>query len=78
MRVFLKNLCGEISPLDIEPSDNVLMVKAKIEAKIGLLPKAQRLIYAGTVLTYDERTMSEYKIQEGATVFIVYKGPLPM
>jgi len=70
MQIFVKTLTGKTVTLDVEPWDNIYIVKTKFQDKDGVPPDQQRLIFNGVQLE-EGWTLSACNIQKEDTLHMV-------
>lgn len=72
LRIIVKTLKGNVFTLDVEASDTIDSVKARIQDKVG--PSARQwLIFDGSILK-DARTLADYNVQNESTVHVVTRS----
>ncbi|KAI3876306.1 hypothetical protein MKW92_016041 [Papaver armeniacum] len=72
MKIFINNLSGKNIAFEIESSDTVKSLKAKVQEREGIPAAQQRLYFARSQLTEDGKTLGDYKIQNESVGYLLH------
>ncbi|CAH2448713.1 Ubiquitin-like protein [Komagataella phaffii CBS 7435] len=70
MEIKVKTLTGREIPVEVEPTDKIIDIKALMEEKEGIPPSQQRFLFSGKQLS-DDQTLEFYKIGPGSQLHLV-------
>ncbi|OMJ76229.1 hypothetical protein SteCoe_24450 [Stentor coeruleus] len=76
MLIYIKNLRGDKTDLQVDESETILSIKEKLQALQGHSVELQKLILAGKILE-DSKTSSESGIIEGSTLVLMVSKAKP-
>ena len=73
MQIYIDVPEQDLLTLEVEPSDDIAVVKDKIEDKTSILVEYQTLYFNSTLLE-DDKTLAYYNIQKESTLTLVISG----
>ena len=69
MQIFVKTLTGKTITLEVEPTDSIEAIKAKIQEKEGV-PSDTQLLVCNNIVLYEGKTLSDYNIQKESLLYL--------
>ena len=73
MQIFVKTEAGKHITLEVEPTDRIEDIKAKIQDKEGIPPEQQNLVFADGTLE-DGNTLQDYSIQKDSMLHLILRS----
>jgi hypothetical protein len=70
MQIFIKTLQGFSNTLEVERTDTIGEIKAKIQLKDGIPVEEQKIFFAGKVLE-DDKTVDDYSIEKESSIHLL-------
>jgi ubiquitin C len=77
MQVFVQTLIGKTVTLQVEATERIEDVRAKIQDKVSVPPENQRLVYAGKQLA-DGNTLQDYSVHKDSIIHLVFRDKAGM
>ncbi|KAK9830659.1 hypothetical protein WJX74_001036 [Apatococcus lobatus] len=72
MQIIVKGLTGQTTAVEVDSSDLVQDVKARLQQQAGCPPEQQRLMFGSKQLE-DNKTLLDYNIQRESTIHVLHQ-----